>query len=177
MRYLVMMGLLALLGCDSGGDSSTDSGGGAGGAGGAGGEGGEGGGINGCEAEVPAEFAMLTNTLEGNADAIAAGDAIYHGTCDDCAGVPGDPTHFAVECVSCHGATGGGDGVINQSGLLMPPPTAFTEEALPCDGDVVWRISTGGATGPAGSIMIAYGERLSQEQLFQLTSYLRTLAP
>ncbi|MCB1185156.1 cytochrome c, partial [bacterium] len=92
----------------------------------------------------------------GDAAALTAGEAVYAGS-----------------CASCHGAAGAGDGLVSD-----PPPTDFTAgDEERCDGLMFWRISTGAATGPAGSIMAAYGGALTDDQIWQVVTFLRTFEP
>lgn len=116
------------------------------GEGGAGGAGGAGDG-------VPAEFADLSNPFDGDADAASAGQAIYDGT-----------------CASCHGADGTG------GPQFSPAATDFTiDQSAWTDGRLFWRIRTGAASGPTGSIMPAYDSTQSEDETWQVITYLRTL--
>lgn len=187
MRHLILVACLTLAACESDDTSNADGSagaggaageGGAGGVGGAAGEGGAGGGAgeggaggsaNGCADDVPAEFAGLTSPFEGDPAAIADGEAIFNGTCPECGGNP------PINCSFCHGTTGAGDGPITAN-PINPPPTNFTVN-LGCDGDLFHRTLTGGATGPMGSIMPAYDGVLTEDQIWKVVSYIRTLAP
>ena len=102
-------------------------------------------------AAVPAEYAGLTNPL--GADAAAAGAQTFKSTCE-----------------ACHGPTGRGDGPAGQA--LDPRPKNLAELA-PAVGDdyLFWRIST----GKPGTAMIAWKGALSDEQIWQLVAFLRTL--
>jgi mono/diheme cytochrome c family protein len=100
---------------------------------------------------VPAEYAGLTNPL--GADAAAAGESIYK-----------------VNCESCHGPQGHGDG---PAGLaLNPPPQNLPELAAQVGDDFLfWRIST----GVEGTSMVAWKGILTDEQIWQAVAYVRTL--
>ena len=99
---------------------------------------------------IPAEFADLSNPFNGDADAAAAGEAIY------------------AACAACHGADGAGGPQFN------PPATDFTvTQSTWTDGYLFWRIRTGAATGPAGSVMPAYPAQ-SEDETWQVITYLRS---
>lgn len=115
---------------------------------------GGGGGGGSAQAEippVPAEYAGLTNPL--GADAAAAGESIYK-----------------VNCESCHGPQGHGDG---PAGLaLNPPPQNLPELAAQVGDDFLfWRINT----GVEGTSMVAWKGILTDEQIWQAVAYVRTL--
>lgn len=106
------------------------------------------------ENPVPAPFTDLTNPFDvSDPDVIAAGETVY------------------AQCAGCHGAMGEG------STAFMPPaPSAAVLDGLK-DDYLFWRLRTGGMTGPEGSIMPAYSEdQLSDDQLWQVISFLRSLA-
>lgn len=150
MRWMLVLLMAAggAVACDDGG--GTDDGadmmmGGEGGEGGAGGEGGGG------DDSVPAEFRDLTNPLAGDADAEAAGQTLYTGTCD-----------------VCHQADGTG-------GLFDPPSTDFTiDQSAWSDGYLFWRISAGPDGGPDGTTMPAYDGQYDENQIWQLVTYIRS---
>jgi len=134
------------------GGAGADGGGGAG----AGTEGG-GGAPGGSEAgmgAVPEEYRELVNPFADDLEAAAAlGEAEY------------------VNCVGCHGAEG-----VSGTGL-MPPATAFNvDQSEWSDGYLFWRIKEGGAGGPAGTSMPAFGSFMSDDQMWQLVSYIRSLS-
>lgn len=104
---------------------------------------------------IPADYASKTNPLAGNADAATAGAAIY-----------------AERCASCHGDTGAGDGAA--AAALDPKPAklagAGNSEAL-----TYWRIAEGGAMEPFNSSMPAHKSVLSEEQIWQVVTFVNTL--
>lgn len=112
---------------------------------GAGGEGGGGG-------DLPAEYRDLTNPLAGDADAAAAGQGTYDGT-----------------CATCHGADGTG------GPQFMPAATDFTTGQNAVDGYYFYRIREGAEGGPDGSIMPAYAD-FSDDEVWQLITYIRSFA-
>jgi Rieske Fe-S protein len=72
-------------------------------------------------------------------------------------------------CAGCHG-----DGRVN---FGDPKPTDFTQDTSGyADDFLFWRVRTGAATGPEGSIMSTYDEAtLSDDQVWQVLTYLRSL--
>lgn len=114
-----------------------------------------GGGGGGKEVSVPAEYAGKTNPL--GADAAAAGKVV-----------------FDERCASCHGATGTGDGA---AAAGLDPKPADLKVEVPDLGDdfLFWRINEGGAMAPFNSAMPAWKGILTEEQIWQVIAYLRTL--
>jgi mono/diheme cytochrome c family protein/Tol biopolymer transport system component len=103
---------------------------------------------------APGESSGPANPLQANAQAIQAGKQLY-----------------AANCVPCHGANGTGNGVIAAG--MNPRPADFTQHMIPgkhTDGQVFLWIKD----GISGSAMPAWGARLSEEQIWQLVTYLRT---
>lgn len=101
--------------------------------------------------DIPAEFAGMDNPVDGDAAAIDAGMMTY-----------------AMSCALCHGDTGAGDG---PSGMSTPPATDFTSVTNQADDYMLWRISE----GVPGTTMAGYSSSLSQDQIWQVVSYIRTL--
>lgn len=108
--------------------------------------------------EPPAEYAGKTNPLANSADAAAAG-----------------ATLFAERCSSCHGPEAGGDGPAAAS--LDPKPTNL-KAAVPDlkDDFIFWRIMDGGAMDPFNSSMPAHKGILTEDQVWQLVTYLRSIS-
>ena len=103
-------------------------------------------------APVPAEFAGQTNPLVG-ADAATAGAEI-----------------FKNNCTACHGEQGHGDGPASAS--LNPQPKNLPELASAVGDDYLyWRINT----GKAGTSMVGWKGILTDEQIWQVVSFIRTL--
>ncbi|MBL8099020.1 MAG: c-type cytochrome [Anaerolineales bacterium] len=100
---------------------------------------------------VPSNYVNLTNPL--SADAAIAGGEIFQST-----------------CATCHGSGGHGDGPAGAA--LNPPPKDLSVLQLEVsDGYLFWRISE----GSPGTAMVAWRGILSDEQIWQLTTYIRTL--
>jgi mono/diheme cytochrome c family protein len=103
---------------------------------------------------APGEAGGPLNPLQADAATLAAGRQLYR-----------------ANCASCHGANGTGEGVIAAG--MNPRPADFTQHMVPgkhTDGQAFLWIK-GGVPGTA---MPAWGERLSEEQIWQLIIYLRT---
>lgn len=109
--------------------------------------------------EVPSAYATLTNPFAGDQDAITAGADL-----------------FATTCASCHGETGLGDGPAAIG--LDPQPASLADAEMMADmsdGYIFWRIAEGGTMEPFNSAMPPWESALSEEQIWQLVSFLRTL--
>ncbi len=102
-------------------------------------------------APVPADFAGKTNPL--GADAATAGAEV-----------------FKTNCAACHGETGLGDGPAGAA--LDPAPKNLAElQAQAGDDYLFWRITT----GKEGTSMVAWKGVLTEEQIWQTVSFMRTL--
>jgi mono/diheme cytochrome c family protein len=100
---------------------------------------------------VPAEFAGLTNPL--GADAATQGAEV-----------------FRANCEMCHGPQGHGDGPAGQS--LQPPPGNLAQLQTRAEDDYLfWRIHE----GKPGTGMLAWKNILTEEQIWQAVSFIRTL--
>ena len=101
--------------------------------------------------EIPAEYVGWTNPLGGDAAAIAAGKAV-----------------FEQNCVSCHGATGLGDG---EAGVALDPPPADLHKVNELAGeDYLYFVINEGVEGTS---MVAWKGALSDEQIQQVAAYIR----
>ena len=100
---------------------------------------------------VPAEVAGETNPY--GADAAPSGAEIYQSY-----------------CATCHGETGLGDGVAGAA--LVPPPRNLVElQSQVQDDYLFWRIHE----GKSGTAMVAWKGILTDEQIWQVVSFIRTL--
>jgi len=107
--------------------------------------------------EPPAPYAGMTDPLAGDSSAAAAGQEI-----------------FQNQCASCHGEDAKGDGPAAAS--LNPKPADLADnQSRMTDGYLYWRIAEGGQMDPFNSAMPAWKGTLTEEQIWQVITYLRTL--
>ncbi len=100
---------------------------------------------------IPADFAGRANPL--GSEAAMAGAEVYK-----------------TNCESCHGSQGLGDGPV--AAVLNPAPKNLAELQMQVGDDyLLWRITT----GKAGTSMVAWKGILSEEQIWQVISFIRTL--
>jgi mono/diheme cytochrome c family protein len=110
--------------------------------------------------DPPDEFVDLTNPFSGDADAITKGKEI-----------------FEDKCVECHGSQGAGDGPTSAN--LNPKPASLNDSMMMeelSDGYLFWRVTKGGLMEPFNSAMKAWEMALTEEQRWQVISYVRTLS-
>jgi mono/diheme cytochrome c family protein len=106
--------------------------------------------------DPPAEFAGMTNPFAGDTQAASAGQETY-----------------VVNCASCHGDEGLGDGPA--AGSLDPAPGDLRDTAQQAGDDYIyWRIAKGGNFAPFNSSMPAWEGILSDDQIWQLVTYINT---
>ena len=106
---------------------------------------------------IGVEYASLTNPLEPSQDNLEQGKLIYQRT-----------------CTACHGPTGRGDGPAAAN--LDPRPTNVAAAArmpMATDGYLFWAIAEGGI--PVGTGMPAFKDVFSEQEIWQLVLYLRSL--
>jgi mono/diheme cytochrome c family protein len=77
---------------------------------------------------------------------------------------------FQANCEACHGPQGHGDGVASQS-LEPKPKNLATLQLIVADDYLYWRISE----GKPGTSMVAWKAILTEEQIWQAVSFIRTL--
>jgi mono/diheme cytochrome c family protein len=114
-----------------------------------------GGGTTADTPKIPAEYAGKTNPL--GSDAATAGQAIY-----------------VVQCASCHGESGTGDGPVGQA-LVPPAANLVNATGEFADDFIYYRISEGGAMEPYNSSMPAFKSVLSDDEIWQVVSYIDSL--
>jgi mono/diheme cytochrome c family protein len=105
----------------------------------------------------PAPYAGKVNPLTADA-AAEAGKQLY-----------------AANCTSCHGPEGMADGPAAGSLNPKPKPLAVEMKALK-DDYLYWRIAEGGAFAPFTSAMPSWKSILSEEEIWQVIAFMRTLA-
>ena len=77
---------------------------------------------------------------------------------------------FKTNCATCHGPQGHGDGPAGQS--LDPKPKDLSElQKIVGDDYLFWRISE----GKPGTSMVEWKGILTEEQIWQVVSFIRTL--
>jgi len=112
------------------------------------------GGSTSASPNIPSEYAGLTNPL--GSDAATAGKTI-----------------FDVQCVSCHGTSGMGDGPAGPA--LAPPAANLVESVAKYKDDYLhYRISEGGGMEPYNSAMPSFKSILSDEEIWQVVAYIDT---
>jgi mono/diheme cytochrome c family protein len=108
---------------------------------------------------VPAEYKDMKNPFVGQSEAADAGKVIYE-----------------QKCATCHGETGKGDGA--GGAALNPRPGDLSKPTVDTDGYLYWRIAEGGLVDPFksdGSAMPAWKTVLSQDEIWQAVTFIRTL--
>ncbi len=104
------------------------------------------------ESDVPAEYAEKTNPLGDSSDAIAEGKSVFESTCS-----------------ACHGDTGLGDGPAAVA-LTSSPASLVELNKTVADDYLLWRISE----GKEGTAMVGWKTSLTEDQIWQVVSYIRT---
>ena len=105
-------------------------------------------------AEVPAEYAGLTNPIPADELSLERGAQLY-----------------ATNCASCHGDGGMGDGPAGAALDPVPAPVAHTSQMMG-DDYLFWRISEGGTT--FGTSMPPW-KVLDEQARWDLINYMRAL--
>jgi mono/diheme cytochrome c family protein len=81
---------------------------------------------------------------------------------------------YQVNCASCHGEKGLGDGP--SAAMLSPKPLPIaTEAASLSDAYLFWRISEGGLMQPFKSAMPSWKSILTEEEIWKVIAYIRNL--
>lgn len=105
-------------------------------------------------AEIPAEYEGLKNPLPADEESIKHGGELY-----------------TVNCASCHGDGGMGDGPAGSTLDLAPSPIAHSSQMM-ADDYLFWRISEGGV--PFGTSMPAWTV-FDEQSRWDLVNYMRAL--
>lgn len=103
---------------------------------------------------VPARAAQKKNPIPATPASIAAGKIVYLGN-----------------CLSCHGKSGKGDGPAAAALTTSPGDLSNSKMWQLSDGAAFWKITEGRAP------MTTFKTLLTDEQRWQVVSYMRTLAP
>jgi putative copper export protein/mono/diheme cytochrome c family protein/peroxiredoxin len=78
---------------------------------------------------------------------------------------------YAEHCAACHGPYGNGDGPVADS-LPQRPPNLAARLSVRREGDLLWSIQR----GIGGTPMPAFGERISEERLWDVLNFMRAQA-
>lgn len=82
---------------------------------------------------------------------------------------------FAKHCKVCHGATGAGDGQLSEH--LNPDPGDLRAKAEErSDWELYLTVRDGGKAIGLSPVMVGFGERLSEQELKDVTAFTRDLA-
>ncbi len=106
-------------------------------------------------ADVPEDFANLTNPISADDESLARGEEIY-----------------ATHCATCHGDGGMGDGPGGASLDPLPAPIAHTSQMM-SDAYIFWRVTEGGI--PFNTAMIPYRDILDEQARWDVINYVRAL--
>ncbi len=104
---------------------------------------------------VPESAKKMKNPIEATSASIQKGKNLY-----------------AEYCAMCHGDQGKGDGPMAES--LDPKPANLTDRdriGSQSDGELFWKIAKGNPPMPD------FEKALSEQEIWHLVNYLRTLAP
>ena len=105
----------------------------------------------------PAAYQGVTNPYQSDPEAEGEGGKLYQ-----------------TNCSSCHGNHGKGDGAAARA--LDPPPTNLAlTQADQEDGYLYWRISEGGLSDPFNSTMPAWKQIMSEDRIWKMISFIRTM--
>lgn len=106
---------------------------------------------------IPSEYSNLSNPLASSEKTLAAGKKVYE-----------------KNCLSCHGASGTGNG--EASANLDPKPAnlaMFAKMPMATDQYLFWTISDGGEK--INTAMPSFSKKLSKDEIWSVISYIRNL--
>ncbi|MEO8812821.1 MAG: c-type cytochrome [Caulobacteraceae bacterium] len=109
---------------------------------------------------IPSSYRSLANPLPHTRATVDKGAEVY-----------------AANCMSCHGATGLGDGEAGRSLSLRPGNLAWLSQ-MPMagwDAFMYWTIAEGG--GAFGTVMPAFKDALSKDDIWAVTAYIQARLP
>ena len=106
-------------------------------------------------ARIPEPYSGLVNPVAASEDSLTRGEEIY-----------------AVNCATCHGDGGMGDGPGGIKLDPLPAPIAHTSQIM-ADDYLFWRISEGGTL--FGTAMIPYANILDEQARWDVINYVRAL--
>jgi mono/diheme cytochrome c family protein len=107
--------------------------------------------------EPPQEYAGKTNPFARDTEAVTEGEALYQSN-----------------CYSCHGEEARGDGP-SAAALNPKPPDLVSGGSELSDDYLHWRIAEGGMMRPFNSVMPSWKGILSEDQIWKIITFLRTL--
>jgi mono/diheme cytochrome c family protein len=107
--------------------------------------------------DPPEEYAGKTNPFRGDPEAISEGELLYQSN-----------------CYSCHGDDARGNGPA-AAALEPKPPDLANDQSELSDAYLHWRIAEGGMMRPFNSVMPSWKGLLSEEHIWKIITYLRTL--
>jgi mono/diheme cytochrome c family protein len=102
---------------------------------------------------APPKAVAMANPVPATRESVRRGQAVYQ-----------------AFCMSCHGASARGNGP-EANGLDTPPADLMAHLSHHSDGDYAWKIRTGNSPMPA------FGEELTDREIWDVVNYLRDLAP
>lgn len=105
-------------------------------------------------AEIPAEYAGITNPIPADTESLERGGELY-----------------TVNCASCHGDGGMGDGPAGSALDPAPSPIAHSSQMM-TDDYLFWRVSEGGT--PFNTSMPPW-KVLDEQSRWDLVNYMRAL--
>ena len=83
---------------------------------------------------------------------------------------------YQIYCITCHGATGKGDGPVGKT--LTPPPRDFSVGDFKFGGtsqEIFDTISNGAASKGGSPLMAPWGAVIPEQDRWDLVAYIRTL--